>query len=135
LDFQIEARNTITVAAIFKATETIRVPTVYEHLSSSYVMVVEWLDGANLRNAEPLINELHLDRIALARDLLHCFLRQVMSSGIFHADPHPGNIMVLRDGRLALIDLGSVGRLDPLQQSALRQMLFAVQNSDGSLLY
>jgi ubiquinone biosynthesis protein len=66
------------------------------------------------------------DRHGLARGLLAAILRQVMAEGTFHADPHPGNVLVLPDGQLALIDFGSVGRLDPLQQAALRRLLLAV---------
>lgn len=61
-------------------------------------------------------------------------LRQVMIDGIFHADPHPGNVLLLTDGRLALIDFGSVGRLDTLQQAALRRLLLAVANRNPSEL-
>jgi ubiquinone biosynthesis protein len=57
-------------------------------------------------------------------------LRQMMIEGIFHADPHPGNVLVLPDGRLALIDFGLVGRLDPLQQAGLRRLLMAVTRRD-----
>src|SRR6202011_1972047 len=64
--------------------------------------------------------------------LLHFMLRQILVDGVFHADPHPGNVMVLRDGRLALIDWGSVGRLDPLQQAALRTLLLAVHRRDAT---
>jgi len=59
----------------------------------------------------------------------------VMVEGTFHADPHPGNVLVLCDGQLALIDFGSVGRLDPLQQAALRRLLFAVARRNPAELH
>ncbi len=140
LDFRVEARNTATVAATLnpqslgKQSSSVRVPKVFSHLSTSRVLVIEWLDGVNVRQAGPLLDELGLDRSALARELLHCFLRQILRDGTFHADPHPGNVMVLRDGSLALIDFGSVGRLDPLQQAALQRMLIALERRDAAML-
>jgi ubiquinone biosynthesis protein len=58
-----------------------------------------------------------------------------MLVGTFHADPHPGNVLVLRDGQLALIEFGSVGRLDPLQQGALRRLLMAVARRNPAELH
>ena len=87
---------------------------------------MEYLDGVSVRHAEPVLAQSGADRHGLARGLLAAILGQVMVEGTFHADPHPGNVLVLRDGQLALIDFGSVGRLDPLQQAALRRLLLAV---------
>ena len=66
-----------------------------------------------------------IDRDALARQLLQSMLDQVLRLGFFHADPHPGNIFVFADGTLGLIDFGAVGRLDPIQQAAVVDMLAA----------
>jgi ubiquinone biosynthesis protein len=70
------------------------------------------------------------DGAELARDLLGTMLRQIVVDGIFHADPHPGNILLLRDGRLALIDFGSVGRLDSELRAALQRLLLALDRRD-----
>jgi ubiquinone biosynthesis protein len=122
LDFRIEARNIAAVAS----SSRVRVPAVHGQWSTSRVLVLEYLDGVSVRDAEPVLAETNADRHRLARGLLGTMLRQVMLEGMFHADPHPGNVLVLRDGQLALIDFGSVGRLDPLQQAALRRLLLAV---------
>ena len=122
LDFRIEARNIAAVAS----SSQVRVPAVHGQWSTSRVLVLEYLDGVSVRDAEPVLAESGADRHGLARVLLGTILRQVMAEGTFHADPHPGNILVLRDGQLALIDFGSAGRLDPLQQAALRRLLLAV---------
>lgn len=66
----------------------------------------------------------------LARDLLDTLLRQILLEGVFHADPHPGNIMVLEDGSLGLLDFGSVGRLDASLRSALQRFLMAMDRQD-----
>jgi len=83
-----------------------------------------------LAAAGPLIAERGLDRDALARTLLGTLLRQVVLDGVFHADPHPGNVLLLADGALALLDFGSVGRLDATLRAALRQLLFALDRGD-----
>lgn len=129
LDFRIEARNIAAVAA--GGIEEIRIPAVQS--ATARVLVLEWLDGVNVRDAGRRLAG--RDRLALARALLTTMLRQVMIDGTFHADPHPGNVLVLRDGALALIDFGSVGRLDPLQQAALRRMLLAVARRNATELH
>jgi len=129
LDFRIEARNIAAVAGGDLA--EIRIPAVYS--ATARVLVLEWLDGVNVRDAATRLQE--CDRLTLARGLLTTMLRQVMIEGTFHADPHPGNVLVLRDGALALIDFGSVGRLDPLQQAALRRLLLAVARRNATELH
>ena len=132
LDFQVEARNTAMITTFIQPGSSICVPRVHTNLSSSRLLVLDWLDGVPVREAEKLVVKAGLDRQALARRLLQFMLRQIMVDGVFHADPHPGNVMVLRDGRVALIDWGSVGRLDSLQQSALRSLLIAVHRRDAT---
>jgi ubiquinone biosynthesis protein len=131
LDFRIEARNIAAVAS----SSRVRVPAVYGQWSTSRVLVMEYLDGVAVRHAEPVLADSGADRHGLARGLLAAILGQVMAEGTFHADPHPGNVLVLRDGQLALIDFGSVGRLDPLQQAALRRLLLAVARRNPAELH
>lgn len=131
LDFRIEARNIAAAAASPQVT----VPAVYPELSTSQVLVMERLDGISARNAGPFLTQAGADRPALARALLDCLLRQIMVGGTFHADPHPGNVLVLPDQQLALIDFGSVGRLDPIQQAGLRRLLLAVIRRNPSELH
>jgi ubiquinone biosynthesis protein len=146
LDFRVEARNIGAVAASLDAparasgrtrTSTnveVRIPGVYTQYSTDRVLVIELLDGVNVREAATLIEKLGLSRAALASSLLRCFLRQILREGTFHADPHPGNVMMLRNGQIALIDFGSVGRLDPLQQAAIKRMLVAMDRRNATLL-
>jgi ubiquinone biosynthesis protein len=131
LDFRIEARNIAAVAS----SSRVRVPAVYRQWSTRRVLVMEYLDGVAVRHAEQVLAESAADRHGLACGLLAAMLDQVMAEGTFHADPHPGNVLVLRDGQLALIDFGSVGRLDPLQQAALRRLLLAVARRNPAELH
>jgi ubiquinone biosynthesis protein len=93
---------------------------------------MEFLVGTRLRDAGPRLDSLGIDRMAIARQLLLCLLRQVLIDGVFHADPHPGNILILTDGQPALIDFGSVGRLDAAQQAALRRVLVFLDRRDAA---
>ncbi|MEU4801799.1 AarF/UbiB family protein [Actinosynnema sp. NPDC023587] len=129
LDFRVEARNLAAVRAA-SADADVVLPQVYEDHCTSRVLVMERLDGRPIRSA-PLESA---DRSALARSLLDVLLRQVLLNGVFHADPHPGNIMLLGDGRLGMLDFGSVGRIDAQLRSALGKLLLAVDRGDPASL-
>jgi len=141
LDFRVETRNMAAVAATWPDQQravggsvTVVLPAVHEQLCTEHVLVIEWLDGLNLRAAGPLIDERGLDRAELTRALLRSMVYQITEGGVFHADPHPGNVLLLTDGRLALLDFGSVGRLDTQQRSALQNLLLAVGRGDPAAL-
>ena len=135
LDFRVEARNVAAVAAAHEqrgGDPVVRVPVVHEALSSRRVLVLERLYGIPLGHGGAMIDARALDRRELAAGLLHELLNQIMRDGIFHADPHPGNVLLLDDGRLGLLDFGSVGRLDPIVQGALSRLLVAVERRDAA---
>ncbi len=137
LDFRIEQRNMLAVAAAAAQSPggaTMRVPAVFPELCTEKVLVMEWLDGVTLGSVQLTADGGTPDRTALAETVLGCILRQIMVGGVFHADPHPGNILVLRDGSLGLLDFGSVGRIDALLQSALRDLLIAIYRADPATL-
>ncbi|MFF5207366.1 ABC1 kinase family protein [Streptosporangium sp. NPDC000396] len=125
LDFRVETSNMAAVAAA-SAGEPVHVPVPYPLLSGRRVLVMERLEGTPFRSA--VLDG--LDRQELAGTLFDTLLRQIMLHGVFHADPHPGNIMLLADGRLALLDYGSVGRLDGLLREALQRLLGALDRGD-----
>jgi ubiquinone biosynthesis protein len=135
LDFRAEARNIAAIAAAAPANATVLVPTVHADISSRRLLVLDRFDGTSLRDAGPRLDGLGTNRHALARELLDCLLDQILIQGTFHADPHPGNVMVLHTGQLALIDFGSVGRLDIRQQAALQRLLMAAAQRDPAELY
>ena len=133
LDLRREAANATAIAGNLAELPEVHVPLVHPELSTSKLLVMEWLDGVSVGDAEAL-DELGVDRRKLADLLLRCFLKQMLLDGEFHADPHPGNVMVLRDRRLGLIDFGASSRLDPLEQASVRTMLVAVSRRDSAML-
>jgi ubiquinone biosynthesis protein len=141
LDFRVEARNMAAVAATWPEQQqavgrevSVVMPAMHEQLCTEHVLVIEWLDGVNLRAAGQQIDERGLDRALLARALLRSMVYQITEGGVFHADPHPGNILLLADDRLALLDFGSVGHLDAQQRIALQNLLLAVGRGDSAAL-
>ncbi|GAA1685708.1 AarF/UbiB family protein [Kribbella yunnanensis] len=132
LDFTVEANNMASVAAgrSVAASNDIVVPTLHQRLSTQRVLTMQRLDGVGLGNAAPTIAERGLDAVQLGRSLFDCLLGQVAIDGVFHADPHPGNFLLLADGRIGMLDLGSVGRLDPATREALQRFLLAIDHGD-----
>ncbi|MGH3253650.1 MAG: ABC1 kinase family protein, partial [Trebonia sp.] len=129
LDLRIEARNMTAVATATAARdEGIRVPSPHEPYCGERVLVMQFFDGGPLLTASAALPA--PDRQALARELLDSLLGQVMLDGIFHADPHPGNILLLGDGHPGLIDWGSVGRIDAGLRGALQRLLLALDRGD-----
>ncbi|WP_433476116.1 ABC1 kinase family protein [Spirillospora sp. CA-142024] len=130
LDFRVEARNMASVAATGRSTDVV-IPHPYDDLCTNRVLVMQRLDGVPLGKAGPRIDAQGMDRTKLAHTLLDTVLRQIVLDGVFHADPHPGNILLLDDGRLGLIDFGSVGRLDTELRGCLQRMLHAMNRGDA----
>jgi ubiquinone biosynthesis protein len=133
LDFRVEARNARTIAAGLAGDAHVYVPKVYDDLTTSRVLVMEWVDGTSVRDVVWADGQSNA-RKKLADRLLRSFLEQMLQDGVFHADPHPGNVMLLSDGRLALIDFGAAGRLDPGEQAALRDMMAGMSRRDADMV-
>ncbi|RZT19912.1 ubiquinone biosynthesis protein [Kribbella sp. VKM Ac-2569] len=132
LDFTVEAGNMTTVAAgqSVAASNDIVVPRLYPERCTRRVLTMERLDGIGLGNAGEAIADRGLDPVRLGRALFECLLGQVAIDGVFHADPHPGNFLLLTDGRIGMLDLGSVGRLDSATREALQRFLLAIDHGD-----
>ncbi|HUR06395.1 MAG TPA: AarF/UbiB family protein [Nonomuraea sp.] len=122
LDFRIEAANMAAVAA--SGGGNVTYPEPVSAMCTERVLVMQRLSG------KPLATASREQGPALARELLACLLKQILIEGVFHADPHPGNIMLLDDGTLGLLDFGSVGRLDASVRSALQRFLLAMNRQD-----
>jgi ubiquinone biosynthesis protein len=111
LDMYIEAGNIEKFGANFKKDEEIRIPAVHWEYTSKSVLVMEFIDGVKMDEVEK-IRAMGIDPKEIALIGLRSFSRQLMEFGFFHADPHPGNTIVMRDGRVGLVDFGITGYLD-----------------------
>lgn len=141
LDFTQEAsyadqlRRNLSTSRWFDPTKLV-VPAIYWELTTQKLMVMEWLDGIPLLQAEfSALDNGQVDeqnrRQEITTLLFRAFFQQIYINGFFHADPHPGNLFYLRDGRVALLDCGMVGRLDPRTQQILTEMLLAIVDLDA----
>lgn len=125
LDYRQEARNLETLAQNLSEFERIVVPAPIEDYTSSRVLTTEYIRGQKVTSLHPVV-QLDLDGDALAEQLFRAYLKQILVDGFFHADPHPGNVFLTEDDRIALLDLGMVARVTPSMQEKLLQVLIAI---------
>lgn len=125
LDYRQEAHNLVVIGRNLAEFDRIVLPVPVDDFTTSRVLTMDFIRGVKITELGPLAR-LELDGAALARQLFDAYLKQVLIDGIFHADPHPGNVFLTRDRRLALIDLGMVAHLAPRLQEHLIQLLLAV---------
>ena len=133
LDFRIEAANAVALADAMAGTPRVRVPAIVPALSTQRVLTEERVTGTSIAEIDRL-RQLGFVPADLAHRLFDAFVTQIFEAGIFHADPHPGNILVEGDGTIVLIDLGAVGRLGPGQRAIVLQLLSAAAAGDASML-
>ncbi|WP_429373267.1 ABC1 kinase family protein [Paenibacillus sp. DS2015] len=132
LDYSQEARNTEKIALQFTKDAHIHIPRIYWEYTSSRVLTMEFVDGIMLSRREELINKGH-DLKEIAERVVNGMLQQIFVEGFFHADPHPGNIMVRKDGSIAFIDFGMVGRVSSDMKDHLSGLIIALmrKNTEG----
>src|SRR5262252_7432630 len=129
LDLAVEARNTERFARSFADDLDILVPRVYWEWTSSTMNVQEHIEGIR-GNDMAAIDRAGLDRKVLAARGVDAVLKMILVDGVFHADPHPGNVMYLPDNRIALIDFGMVGRLSPARRGQIIDLLAGLAGHD-----
>jgi ubiquinone biosynthesis protein len=127
LDFANEARNARDMAAASRDLPFVVVPGVHESLSSATVLTLDFVEGIKVTD---LAGRMGYDPERVARNIIEAAFRQLFGGGIFHGDPHPGNILVLPGNRIALLDFGLVGRIGRPMQEALVTLVVAVALRD-----
>ncbi len=127
LDFTNEARNAKAMADASRGRDFLVIPRVHEELSSSTVLTLDYVEGTKVSEVTA---EGGFDVEKVARNIIEAAFRQLFEDGLFHGDPHPGNILVLPGNRIALLDFGLVGRLTRVQREALVTLIVAVALRD-----
>ena len=106
------------------------VPSPVPDYVTSRVLTMEFVCGRKVTSLGPFAR-MDLDGAPLSEALCRAYLKQILVDGFFHADPHPGNVFVTQDGRIALLDLGMVGRIAPSMQESLLKLLLAISEGRG----
>lgn len=129
LDYVQEARNILDFYANFDGDPLVKIPWVRRDLSGPKVLVMEWIDGIRCTDVEG-IKASGIDLEAFIRTGVVSGLRQLLEFGLFHGDPHPGNIFALRDGRIAYVDFGNVAELSQRNKEILIDAVVHAVNKD-----
>jgi ubiquinone biosynthesis protein len=130
LNYEREAHNLIALGKNLKEFKLIQVPQPVTDYSTRSVLTMEEVQGQKITALGPLAL-LDLKGAPLAEELFKAYLQQVLVDGLFHADPHPGNVFITNDRRIALIDLGMVGHTAPAMQESLLKILLAIGEGNG----
>ncbi len=130
LDYRREARNLLKFRDLTEGYDLLVVPEPILDHSSSRVLTMERVEGRKVTDVGPL-GLLDVDARPIVEQLFSCYLKLMLDHGVLHADPHPGNLMLTDDGRLALLDLGMVSSVAPRLQDKVVKLLLAIGDGDG----
>ena len=130
LDYRQEAQNLVTLGDNLQGYDEIVLPRPIHDYTTSRVLTMTHISGSKITRLNPVV-QTEIDGEALADALCRAYLDQVLVDGLYHADPHPGNVFLTDDHRLALLDLGMVARIDPEVQEDLLRLLLAISTGHG----
>jgi ubiquinone biosynthesis protein len=133
LNYELEAKNLITMGRNLAQFPLIQIPQPIPDYFSRSVLTMERIDGRKITAISPL-DRMEIQSEVLVEELFKAYLQQVLVDGIFHADPHPGNVFLTTDHRLALLDLGMVGHTTPGMQENLLKLLLALSEGSGEVV-
>jgi ubiquinone biosynthesis protein len=132
LDYTIEANNLHSIGRNLGEFSRIIVPEPIDDFTTSKVLTMEYISGKKITTLNPL-RFVDLDGPALADELFQAYLKQILIDGLFHADPHPGNVFITEDDCIALLDLGMVGRVTRTFQDKVLRLLLAISEGRGEM--
>jgi predicted unusual protein kinase regulating ubiquinone biosynthesis (AarF/ABC1/UbiB family) len=130
LDYKLEAQNLLRINQALQESRRLFAPQPIPDYSSTRVLTLTHIDGVKVTELSGVVKT-ELDGKGLADEIFSTYLRHVLVDGFYHADPHPGNLLVTRDGRVALIDLGMVGRIGQRMRDELFRLLTGISDEDG----
>jgi predicted unusual protein kinase regulating ubiquinone biosynthesis (AarF/ABC1/UbiB family) len=130
LDFTIESQNLIAIAENLDEFENIVLPDPIEDFTTTRILTMDYIPGKKITELSPL-RLLEIDALGLADELFRAYLKQMLIDGLFHADPHPGNVFLTPDDEIGLLDLGMVGRVTRTFQNNLLRLLLAISEGRG----
>ncbi|MDA7502125.1 AarF/ABC1/UbiB kinase family protein [Chitinophagales bacterium] len=130
LDYRIEARSMAQFKSYYKGALKFKVPALVNELSTEKILVSEYISGVKITDVKNIISW-GLEPERLAKKGIKLYLSQIFEYGLFHADPHPGNVLVMKDGRIALIDYGMVGQLAKKDKFAFAGIFIGLAQRDA----
>ncbi len=131
MDYAVEGRSAERFRDNFKKWSNVHVPTIYWNATTSKVLTMEFIHGTKVTDLEEQ-KRLDISPEKVNRLLIKTYLKQLLEDGFFHADPHPGNLLIMPDGRVAFFDFGMVGRITPQLQAKMIDAFFHVVSKDAS---
>ncbi|GMH40522.1 hypothetical protein BSKO_08426 [Bryopsis sp. KO-2023] len=138
LDYQREADNGIKFQELFGKMKGVYVPKMMKEVTTAKVLVMEWVDGEKLRSGTRATEDISrtgsLDDLRLVSVGVTCSLEQMLEEGFYHADPHPGNLLRMRDGRLCYLDFGMMGQINRTTRQALVRATLHLVNREFEAL-
>jgi predicted unusual protein kinase regulating ubiquinone biosynthesis (AarF/ABC1/UbiB family) len=129
MDYTHEGQNAQRFAELYGHIADIYVPHIYPQYTARRVLTMEWIEGTKLTNIDALERK-GIDATHLIDVGVQCSLRQLLEHGFFHADPHPGNLLAMADGRLAYLDFGMMSEVKPYQRYGLIEAVVHMVNRD-----
>jgi len=129
MDYLNEAKNAEMFRDMHKHNQMIAVPKIYKEITSRRVLTMEWIEGTKLTNLED-VKKLGIDPDKMIDIGVQCSLEQLLEHGFFHADPHPGNLLALEDGRLCYLDVGMMSEVSRESRSGLIQAVVHLANKN-----
>ena len=130
LDYREEARNLLALSHQLRDFSRLLIPLPIDDYTTSRVLTMDFIDGTKITLVSR-IEWTEVDGVALGDELFRAYLQQILVDGVFHADPHPGNVLLTPGHQLALIDLGMVGRLSTTMQERLFRLMLAISEARG----
>ncbi len=133
VDYTHEAQNAERFYTNFSGSTTVKIPKIYWKYTTKHVLTQEYSEGIKISDTSQL-DAAGLDRRKITIDLANAYLKMIFEDSFYHADPHPGNILVSHEGVIIFLDFGMAGHIDPVLREKLADIIIAVKRSDTDLL-